>query len=95
MIALAAESGDEVQARAEVTLFRRIAIGAGIGALVCAGVWMGIVVLALARSDTSLGPMLSVGAGCGVFAGLFLGGSAGALSASGVLEAAEHKTLRH
>ena len=89
------ESVDEVCSRAERTLAHRAIVGACIGAVVGAGVWMVLVLIALAGSGVALGPMLAVGAGCGIFAGLFLGGWAGTVAGCGVLEEAEHRTLRH
>ena len=78
---------------AERTLFRRTLIGSAIGAVVCAGLWIVIVLLAVADKGYALGPVVLVGAGCGVFAGIFLGGCAGALSGATALEHAEHATL--
>ena len=77
----------------EQKVLRSILIGASIGIVVCAAIWIGLVWLASLLSDTSLVPMLWVGLGCGVFAGLFLGGSAGALAGSAALEHYEKQTL--
>ncbi len=95
MVTLDVASADKACARAEVNLVRCVAIGMGIGALVGAALWTLIVVVALAGSGAPLGPMLAVGAACGVLAGVFLGGWAGTLVGSGMLEDAEHATLRH
>jgi hypothetical protein len=85
--------GDAIQLAAERTLFRRTLIGSAIGAVVCAGLWVVIVLLAVANKGYALGPVLFVGAGCGIFAGIFLGGCAGALAGATALEHAEHATL--
>jgi hypothetical protein len=77
----------------ERTLARDAMVGALIGAVIGAGVWALIVLIALAGSDVRLGPWLLMGAGCGVFAGLFLGGWAGTMVGVGRLEAHEHATL--
>jgi hypothetical protein len=95
MVTLDVAPADKACARAEVNLVRCIGIGMGIGALAGAALWMLIVVVALAGSGAPMGPMLAVGAGCGVMAGIFLGGWAGTLVGSGMLEDAEHATLRH
>jgi hypothetical protein len=85
--------GDAIQLAAERTLFRRTLVGAAIGAVVCAGLWIVIVLLAVANKGYALGPVVLVGMGCGIFAGIFLGGCAGALAGATALEHAEHATL--
>ncbi len=79
------------QRGAERTVARSAAVGAAVGALVCAAIWLGLVVIALAGSGSDLAPMLAVGAGCGVFAGIFLGGWAGTLIGAAALEHVEHE----
>ena len=81
---------DEEQASVERTIVRSAIIGGAIGAVVCAGIWILIVVLAVSGTD-GVGGMLLVGAACGVFAGLFLGGSAGTLIGASHLEHHEHE----
>ena len=66
--------------------------GAVIGAVVCAGIWTGLVLLAVQGKGQALGPVLLVGAGVGVVAGLFLGGCGGALAGARKLEHHEHET---
>jgi hypothetical protein len=82
-----------MQRAAERTLARRAIIGACIGAFVCAGVWMLLVVVALAGSGEALAPAIGVGAICGAFGGIFLGGWLGTTLGYGVLEQVEHETL--
>ena len=86
-------NGDAIQLAAERTLFHRTVVGAAIGAVVCAGLWIVIVLLAVADKGYALGPVVLVGAGCGIFAGIFLSGCAGALAGATALEHAEHATL--
>jgi hypothetical protein len=43
--------------------------------------------------DLEVTPPAPIGAGCGVFAGLFLGGCAGALAGSRALEQVQHDRL--
>ena len=83
----------EQQLAAERQFLHAILVGMGVGMFVCAGVWIGIVVLAMVISDNDIGPMIGVGAACGVFAGIFLGGAAGASAGVGALEKAEHASL--
>jgi fatty acid desaturase len=81
---------DDAQARVERHVFRSTVIGMVVGAVVCAGIWALLVAIALVGHGWALGPMLAVGAGCGVFAGMFLGGWAGALVGASQLEHHEH-----
>jgi len=83
----------ETQEAVETRVFTSIAGGMLIGAVVCALLWTGIVLLAHAASDFDLKPMLLVGLGCGIFAGVFLGGCFGALRGSLLLEHHEKETL--
>jgi hypothetical protein len=83
----------EQQLAAERQFLHAVLVGMGVGMVVCAGVWIGIVVLAMMISDNDIGPMIGVGAGCGLFAGIFLGGAAGASAGVGALERAEHASL--
>lgn len=82
---------DSAQLAVERTVFRCAAAGMLIGAVVCAGIWTLIVLLALAGKGFALGPMLAVGVVCGVFAGFFLGGCAGMLVGGLKLEHFEHE----
>jgi hypothetical protein len=83
----------QIQAQAERTLMRSILKCALIGAVICAGIWVFIVFLALTGSSQRKGPVLLIGILCGVFAGLFLGGCTGALLGAQALEHAEHELL--
>jgi hypothetical protein len=80
---------DELQERAERTFWHDAAVGAGIGVVVCAGLWMVIVAVALIGAGWELGPPLAMAAAVGVFAGAFLGGWAGVMVGTERLESAE------
>jgi hypothetical protein len=84
---------DTEQRRVESQVARAALLGAVVGAFAGAGAWMVIVVLALAGKGWALGPMLAVGAACGVFAGIFLGGWAGTVVGALRLERYEHEHL--
>jgi uncharacterized membrane protein YbjE (DUF340 family) len=86
-------SDEAAQLRAETKFLRSTIRGSAIGALVCAGIWMGLVAIATVGAGVPLVPTLAMAAGCGVFAGLFLGGSAGALAGSRALERAAHEEM--
>jgi hypothetical protein len=86
-------AGDEGQVVAEVRFARTVLIGVLIGMAVCAVLWIGLVLLALAGSGERLGPMLWVGAGIGMFAGVFFGGSAGSMIGARALERHEQHEL--
>ena len=77
---------EAAEARAEGAVMRGAAIGAAIGAVVCAPLWVLLVLIALRDSGTALGPPLWMAAGVGVIAGVFLGGWAGTLVGSTKLE---------
>ena len=85
---------DEAQLLAEKSLVRSVLLGSTIGAVICAGIWLGLVTIAVAGNGFSLGPMLAAGTVCGVFAGIFLGGCAGALAGAHRLEEVEHDRMR-
>ena len=91
----AAPSGGDRQLGVERSVFRYAIAGSLIGAVVCAGIWSVLMAVALAGDRTNFGPMLLVGAGCGVFAGIFLGGWAGTLAGAARLEHHEHEILPH
>lgn len=76
---------------AERVLVRAGIMGVIIGAILCAGIWTGLVVLSLAIADTSIstGPVLAIGALVGLFAGAFYGGWAGTLYGNAAIEKAE------
>jgi hypothetical protein len=80
---------DDLQEQAERTFWRDAAVGAGIGVVVCAGLWMVIVAVALIGAGWELGPPLAMAAAVGVFAGAFLGGWAGVMVGTARLESAE------
>ena len=83
----------EEEVSAERTFVHAAMIGALIGAVVCAGLWMGIVAIATAHNGIKSWPLLLMGAGCGIFAGLFIGGWAGSMVGSQALEEAHHESL--
>jgi len=82
------------QRAVERRAFRAWGIGMLVGAGVCAAVWCGLVALALVDSSGSAGGMMVTGAACGAFAGIFLGGWAGAVVGAIELEHHEHATRR-
>lgn len=88
---LSADAALAVQQEAENRLARSGFIGAVIGAVLGALVWMGLVALSLLIADTGIDtvPMLAMGAGVGVFAGVFYGGWAGTLYGNTAIERAE------
>jgi hypothetical protein len=90
---LAHDENEQIQAQAERTLVRSVGKGALIGAVICIGLWVLIVFLALTGSSQRKGPVLLIGVLCGLIAGLFLGGCIGALFGAQALEHAEHELL--
>lgn len=82
-------AADATQLRAEGIFLRSIIWGMAIGVVVCAGIWVGLVAAATVNNGIPSGPLLAMGAGCGMFGGLFLGGTAGAMLGSRALERAE------
>jgi hypothetical protein len=89
----AREDAELLQLGAEHVFWRDALIGAVIGMVVCAGVWMLIVGIALVGAGWSLGGPLLMAAGVGLFGGAFLGGWAGVMVGAARLEAAEHELL--
>lgn len=83
----------ETQEAVESRVFTSVVTGMVIGSVVCAVLWVGLVLMAHAFSDFDLSPMLLVGIGAGILAGVFLGGSVGALRGSALLEHQEKATL--
>jgi hypothetical protein len=81
-----AHDADAAQVAAEVRFARTVLIGMLIGMAVCAVIWVGLVVLALAGSGEHLGPVLWMAAGIGAFAGVFFGGWAGSMVGARALE---------
>jgi uncharacterized membrane protein YsdA (DUF1294 family) len=79
--------------RVERVVLRKAIVGAMIGAVVCAPLYVGLVLLALRNSGTALGPPIGIAVGLGLYAGLFLGGSTGTLIGSKTLEHYERETL--
>ena len=84
---------DAAQIRAERNLVRSVITGMAIGAVVCAAIWVGIVALATVGAGPALLPLFAMAAGCGVFAGVFLGGCAGALAGARGLERVGHERM--
>jgi len=80
---------DATQRRAETIYVRSIMWGMVFGVVVCAAIWIGLVAVATVHNGVPSGPLLAMGAGCGAFAGLFLGGTTGAMLGSRALEHAE------
>jgi len=79
--------------RVERVILRDTIVGAIIGAVVCAPIYVGMVFLALRNAGTALAPNLGMAVGLGMYAGLFLGGCAGTLAGAKTLEHHEHKHL--
>ena len=77
--------------QAEHAVFRDAAIGAVIGAIVCAPIWAGMVWLALRNSGQALLPAMAMAAGIGILAGVFAGGWAGTLVGGHALETFERE----
>jgi hypothetical protein len=88
-----ASEAEEIQVQAERTFWRDALVGAVIGMVVCAGIWMLIVGIALVGAGWSLGGPLLMAAGVGLFGGAFLGGWAGVMVGTTRLEAAERELL--
>jgi hypothetical protein len=84
---------DAAQVQAEGNLVRSVLTGMAIGAFVCSAIWIGLVSLATVGAGVRLVPMLAVAAACGAFAGIFLGGCAGALAGARGLEHVEHERM--
>jgi hypothetical protein len=85
------ELAEEQQVSAERGFWSATLVGALIGMVVCAGLWVLIVAIALVGAGWSLGPPLLMAAGIGVFAGAFLGGWAGAMVGAAGLERTERE----
>jgi hypothetical protein len=83
------------QVRAEHAFWRDALVGAALGMVICAGLWMVIVGVALIGAGWSLGPPLAMAAGVGLFAGAFLGGWVGVMVGTARLEAAERSIRSH
>jgi hypothetical protein len=84
---------DAAQVRAERKLVHSVLTGMAIGAVVCCAIWVGLVAIATIGAGVRLLPLFAMAAGCGIFAGVFLGGSAGALAGSRGLEHVEHERM--
>jgi hypothetical protein len=81
---------DAMQEEAERTFWHDAVVGAVEGMVVCAGLWMIIVAVALIGAGWALGPPLAMAAAVGVFAGAFLGGWVGVMAGVARLEETEH-----
>jgi hypothetical protein len=86
-----ADDGHAAELRAEHAVFRDAAIGAVIGAIVCAPIWAAMVWLALRNSDQALLPPIAMATGVGILAGVFAGGWAGTLVGAKTLEKFERE----
>jgi hypothetical protein len=87
------DDAEELQLRTERVFWRDALVGAVIGMVVCAGIWMLIVGIALVGAGWSLGAPLAMAAGVGLFGGAFLGGWAGVMVGAARLEATEHELM--
>jgi hypothetical protein len=82
------------QVTAEATFWKSVFVGAAIGMVVCAGLWVVLVLLALSLTEAEPEGMLWIGLIAGLFAGTFLGGAMGAGAGVRHLEHAEHAARR-
>jgi hypothetical protein len=82
---------DAAEVAAEGKFARTVLYGIFIGMAVCAVLWVGLVVIALAGSGEPLGPVLWMAAGVGLFAGVFFGGWAGSMVGARALERRERE----
>jgi hypothetical protein len=82
------------QVLAESRFWKSVFLGAGIGMVVCAGLWVLLVTLALSLTEADQEGFLWIGLITGLFAGTFLGGAMGAGAGVRHLEHAEH-SARH
>jgi len=80
----------DAEAQAEQAVFRDAGIGAVIGVLVFAPLYMALVTIALVNHGTPLVPPMLMAAGVGMLAGVFVGGWAGTLVGANTLEKFEH-----
>jgi hypothetical protein len=84
----------EHQVAAEASFWKSVFVGALIGMVVCAGIWVIIVLLALSLTDADPEGFIWIGVITGLFAGTFLGGAMGAGAGVRHLEHAEHTARR-
>lgn len=82
------------QVTAEASFWKSVFVGAAIGMVVCAGIWVVIALLAVGLSEADPDGFLWIGVITGLFAGTFLGGAMGAAAGVRHLEHAEHSS-RH
>lgn len=82
------------QVTAEAKFWKSVFVGAGIGMVVCAGLWVIIVLLSLSLTDADPEGFIWIGVVTGLFAGTFLGGAMGAGAGVRHLEHAEHAARR-
>jgi hypothetical protein len=87
-------AGADAQVAAEGRFARTVLCGILIGMAVCAVLWVGLVVIALAGSGEPLEPVLWMAAGVGLFAGVFFGGWAVSMVGARALERHEHEARR-
>jgi len=81
----------DAEAHAEQAVFRDAGIGAAIGVLAFAPLYVALVSLALLNRGTPLVPPMLMAAGVGVLAGVFIGGWAGTLVGASKLEKFERE----
>ena|SRR5690349_15700441 len=82
------------QVTAEASFWKSVFVGALIGMVVCAGIWVVIVLLAMSLTDADPEGFIWIGIITGLFAGTFLGGAMGAGAGVRHLEEAEHAARR-
>jgi hypothetical protein len=87
------DTADALQERAERSFWRDALVGAVVGMVVCAGIWMLLVGIALVGAGWSLAGPLLMAAGVGLFGGAFLGGWAGVMVGAARLEETERELL--
>jgi hypothetical protein len=82
------------QVTAEASFWKCVFVGALIGMVVCAGIWVVIALLAVGLSEAEPDGFVWIGIITGLFAGTFLGGAMGAAVGVSHLEHAEHSARR-
>src|SRR3954451_8781924 len=93
-IETATEHTHEDQMTAEQKFWKSVFVGAAIGMVVCAGLWVLLVLAALSLTDADPQGFVWIGIITGLFAGTFLGGAMGAGAGVRHLEHAEHANRR-
>ena len=81
--------------RVERSMARAVLVGMAVGIPLGALVWVGLVALALAGTNWSLGPALAMAVGVGALAGMFFGGWAGVVAWAHTLDDVDGRVARH